>query len=194
MSDMSFPLPTYLFGSNPTSESIRTYISTITSLLPTSHSATVPEVKAYSDTVYVNYYDLGLSLLYVPIKAYKPKTGSNLEELDLNRLILDGIDFYNVPPPKEKSDSTGSGSAARKAELAFASHPSNPLVLPLKPTFEISPETTGQMFPARKGGGSGPSSGSINIWCEWSDDGIMAWERGKGAIWKVLSVFVPKVS
>jgi len=58
--------------------------------------------------------------------------------------------------------------------------------------------------PDRKGGGSGPSSGSIGIWVEWTRDGLMvefggddsrgpqAWERGKDALWRVISVFSPK--
>ena len=58
--------------------------------------------------------------------------------------------------------------------------------------------------PDRKGGGAGPSTGSIGIWCEWSKDGLMiefggddargpgAWERGKDAVWKVITLFQPK--
>ena len=57
--------------------------------------------------------------------------------------------------------------------------------------------------PDRKGGGAGPSSGSIGIWCEWSKDGLMvefggdeargpqAWERGKDEVWKVITLFPP---
>jgi len=58
--------------------------------------------------------------------------------------------------------------------------------------------------PNRKGGGAGPSSGSIGIWVEWTRDGLMvefggeesrgpqAWERGKDAPWKVISIFATK--
>ncbi|XP_006454648.1 hypothetical protein AGABI2DRAFT_189890 [Agaricus bisporus var. bisporus H97] len=71
------------------------------------------------------------------------------------------------------------------------------------------PETTGKEFvqalgePDRKGGGTGPSSGSIDIWCEWTKDGIMVefggsqakgpnvWETGKDAVWKVVTLFRP---
>lgn len=96
-------------------------------------------------------------------------------------------------------------------------HPVEKLVLPLKPAadekspraaaLELTRDATGKDIvralgePDRKGGGTGPSSGSINIWCEWTRDGIMiefdggnargakAWEEGKDAKWKVLTLF-----
>ena len=72
-------------------------------------------------------------------------------------------------------------------------------------------DTSGKDFvqalgePDRKGGGAGPSSGSIGIWCEWSKDGVMvefggdeakgpqAWERGKDAAWKIITIFSPTI-
>jgi len=75
------------------------------------------------------------------------------------------------------------------------------------PNVEIKQQSTGKDFvrclgePDRKGGGAGPLSGSIGIWCEWSRDGVMvefggdeargpqAWERGKDAVWKVITLF-----
>jgi len=74
--------------------------------------------------------------------------------------------------------------------------------------FQVHPSTTGKDFvayfgePTRKGGGGGPAGGSIGIWCEWTDAGIMvefggdeagglqAWEKGKDATWAVLTFFI----
>ncbi len=182
----------------------------IASLVPTSDAIT-PNVKAFSDAVYLNYFSLGLSLLFTPQSGYKPKPNSDISKLDQDNLVLESIDIYNVPP------------ASRRAELAFSTFASLPLSLSLvaetkdkdgnvviRPTmFIVKPELTGKDFvgtlhePDRKGGGAGPSSGSIGIWCEWSNDGIMvefggegargpqAWERGKDATWKVLTLFTP---
>jgi len=48
--------------------------------------------------------------------------------------------------------------------------------------------------------------GSINIWCEWTKLGLMvefggekvlgpnAWEEGKDAPWKVVTIFEPEVA
>ncbi|KAI0721222.1 hypothetical protein C8T65DRAFT_705270 [Cerioporus squamosus] len=182
----------------------------------TSYNATSPEVKSYSDAVYFNYYPLGLSLLFKPVDGYKPKTGLKLEELQENKLVLDGIDIYNVPKPK------AGANASRATKSPYTTYPVSPITFSLVPlpadkdgktraeTISITPETTGKDFvlamgePDRKGGGAGPSSGSIGIWCEWSKDGVMvefggeesrgpqAWERGKDAVWKVISVFPAK--
>jgi hypothetical protein len=70
----------------------------------------------------------------------------------------------------------------------------------------VSAETIGKDFvaelgePDRKGGGAGPYS--INIWCEWTKEGVMvefgdhargpqAWDKGKDANWKVISFYPP---
>ncbi|KAF8349762.1 hypothetical protein F5887DRAFT_398728 [Amanita rubescens] len=176
-----------------------------------SLNATTPNVKAFSDAVYLNYFPLGLSLLFTPQSGYKPKPNSDMSDLDQDNLVLESIDIYNAPP------------TSRRAEPAFSTFASLPLSLSLvaeakdndgkvviRPTtLIVKPESTGKDFvgtlhePDRKGGGAGPSSGSIGIWCEWSNDGIMvefggegargpqAWERGKDATWKVLTLFIP---
>nr|GAT44069.1 predicted protein [Mycena chlorophos] len=113
------------------------------------------------------------------------------------------IDIYNIPKTKPAANK---GSSTRKAELAFATYLDLPITL--RSTFAVGPETTGKDFvealgePARKGGGAGPSSGSIGIWCEWTKDGVMvefggieatgaqAWERGKDAVWRVMTLFL----
>ncbi|KAJ8520086.1 hypothetical protein ONZ45_g3041 [Pleurotus djamor] len=141
-------------------------------------------------------------------------------ELKDERLSLDGIDIYNVPPTTATKDNR------RTAEVKFTTFPATPLVLRLsaqakdgdaqaaaRPSeITVSTETTGKEFvqnlgePDKKGGGAGPSHGSIGIFCAWSRDGIMvefggqeaigpqAWERGKDAIWRVITVFPPELS
>ena len=198
-----------LLGAHPSSTELAAHLSSLAALV-SKPDATSPEVKSYPDAVYFNYFALGLSLLFKPVNGYKPKTGLKWEDLNDSDLVLDGIDIYNVI----KSAKPGTAKP-------FSAYPVSPLVLTLssqppekdaKPRpsqFKVNPETTGKEFvssmgePDRKGGGAGPSSGSIGIWCEWSRDGVMvefggeesrgpqAWERGKDAVWKVISVFPP---
>ncbi|TFK91656.1 hypothetical protein K466DRAFT_482224 [Polyporus arcularius HHB13444] len=204
-----------LLGLKPFSAELTAHISALATAA-SKPDVPAPEVKSYSDAVYFNYYPLGLSLLFKPVGGYKPKTGLKLEELQDNNLILDGIDIYNVPKPK------AGANASRATKSPYTTYPISPITLSLVPlpadkegktraeSVSITPETTGKDFvlamgePDRKGGGAGPSSGSIGIWCEWSKDGVMvefggeesrgpqAWERGKDAVWKVISVFPAK--
>ncbi|CCM05182.1 uncharacterized protein FIBRA_07391 [Fibroporia radiculosa] len=204
-----------LLGLSPSSSELTAHITILENALSEFRSAS-PEVKSYPDAVYFNYYPLGLSLLFKPVNGYKPKTELKVEDLNAANLILDGIDIYNG---LKSGTTSGSGS---RLKSVFSSYPISPLVLTLcpgqtegetksRPSFiEINRETTGKAFvesmgePERKGGGAGPSSGSIGIWCEWSRDGVMvefggdesrglqAWERGKDAVWKVITVFPPK--
>jgi len=206
-------------GEHPSSQRLFDYLASIS-----AGHVPVPEVKSYPDAVYFNYYSLGLSLLFCPKNGYKPTTGMIRDDLAQDHLMLDSIDFYNVPKPIS-SLTGGSTKVPRLAELAFSAYPISPLTLPLtvqlqtkegetapiRPSsFNVLPTTSGKDFvavlgePDRKGGGSGPSSGSIGIWCEWFRDGIMvefggdeargpqAWERGKDAIWRVVTIFTPK--
>ncbi|KAF5375184.1 hypothetical protein D9758_000420 [Tetrapyrgos nigripes] len=192
------------------SEALSEYIKSLSS------ETVTPEVKAYSDVVYLNYYPLGLSLLFKPISGYKPKTGLTRSELKDDCLTLDSLDIYNIPKPKPDDK-----VRSKKSEIAFSSFPISPLVLQLaqdvkdkdgkvvsRPaSIELHRDSQGKDIvqvlgePDRKGGGSGPSSGSIGIWCEWTKDGVLvefggveatgpqAWERGKDAVWKVITVF-----
>jgi hypothetical protein len=181
------------------------YLSTLSSPVAT------PEVKSYPDAVYFNYYPLGLSLLFVPIKGYKPQPGASLQDANL---VLDGVDIYNdvfALKPDGKADSR---------PPAYSPYPITPVALTVNPetkegthrssALSVTREMTGKEFvaalgePDRKGGGSGPSSGSIGIWVEWTRDGLMvefggddsrgpqAWERGKDAPWRVISIFSSK--
>ncbi|GLB36012.1 hypothetical protein LshimejAT787_0303000 [Lyophyllum shimeji] len=211
-----------LVGLRPSSEKLSHYLESLASRAPTPDAAT-PEVKAYPDAVYMNYYGLGLSLLFSPRPGYKPKAGLTLSELDKDQLVLDSVDIYNIPK-RASSDPKSKGSSSRSAELAFSSFPGFPITLDVggiwedkdnkvhtrPPQLQVTLQTTGKEFvqclgePDRKGGGAGPSSGSIGIWCEWSKDGIMiefggdeargpqAWERGKDAVWKVMTLFAPQ--
>ncbi|KAI0697122.1 hypothetical protein BC835DRAFT_1339156 [Cytidiella melzeri] len=193
-----------LFAHRPSSSQIQTYLSS----LLTSNASLIPEIKAYPDAVYFNYFSLGLSLLFKPVEGYKPTTGLSRDELDDARLVLDGIDLYNVATPKE---------GQRKAkQQSYATYPVDSITLKLVSTpdkperaseMTVKTSTTGKEFvecmgePERKGGGAGPSSGSIGIWCEWTKDGVLvefggdeargpqAWERGKDAVWKVITLF-----
>lgn len=211
-----------LFGLSPRSAALHEFLKSATnsdtSALPS------PTVKSYPDIVYYNYYTIGLSLQFLPTNGYKPQTGISLDKIDESRLVLDALDFYNVPS-LDPSDPKAKGTSARRSELAFSTYPG---VLSLSPIadlqdkdgktmtrpsrFDVLPDTTGKDFvqcfgePDRKGGGVGPSTGSIGIWCEWSKDGVLvefggdeakgpqAWERGKDAVWKVVTVFAVKVS
>jgi hypothetical protein len=205
--------PADLLGLHPSSEELANYIEFVSSLVP-AQDATIPQVKSFSDAVYFNYFPLGLSLLFKPQDGYKPTPGLKQCDLKDEKLIIDSIDVYNTP-----KNMTTRHESTRVAELAFLTHP----VMPLNLTFSAPPtsgsesgsrrelvilaESTGKDFvkslgePDRKGGGAGPSSGSIGIWCEWSKAGIMvefggeeargpqAWERGKDAVWRVVTVF-----
>jgi hypothetical protein len=159
-------------------------------LLGPSEINVVPEVKEYPDAVYYNYFQLGISILFQPAAGYKPGDDS---QPDTSKLSLQSIDVYN------------------DSEVKYATYPSYPLVFAPSPvkTISITPQTSGKDFvqalgePERKGGGNGPMSGSIGIWCEWSKLGLMvelggddvrgpqAWEKGKDAKWKTITLFSP---
>lgn len=185
-----------LIGKPPSAHVLAQHLSTLsTGTTPT------PDIKSYSDIVYLSYLTLGVSFQFSPRNGYKPATGLRREQLKDDDLQLEAVDIYNVP------------SVARSKEPAFSTYPRLPIELHLAgatPVITISKDTTGKEFvgwlgePSRKGGGAGPSSGSIHIWCEWSHQGIMvefggndargpqAWERGGDAVWRVVTVFEPK--
>lgn len=206
----------HLLGLSPSSPRLAEYIQSIS---PNNQTFT-PEVKSYSDAVYLNYYPLGLSILFSPTPGYKPSSGLKLSDLKQDCLLLDSLYLYNT---SKQSQDRAKGTSSRAAELAFSRFPVSPFVfaidailedkngdkIPRPPSLEIHADSSGKDFvkalgePDRKGGGAGPSSGSIGIWCEWSKDGIMvefggdeakgpqAWERGKDAVWKIITLFSP---
>ncbi|KAI5898372.1 uncharacterized protein SCHCODRAFT_02611888 [Schizophyllum commune H4-8] len=204
-----------LIGHHPDSDALKVFLGDLQAKTGASVS---PDVKAYSDAVYYNHYALGISLMFAPEKGYNPAKSSPISP---EKLSLDSIDLYNVP---SSSQQTNKATSSRTAEVKFSTYPVNPFTLHLTPalkdkegtelqrpaTFQVSPATTGKGFvaafgePDRKGGGAGPTNGSIGIWCEWSRDGVMvefagseargpqAWERGKDALWRVITIFAPK--
>jgi len=147
-----------------------------------------PEIKVYSDCVYANYYAAGISLLFSPMPGYRPNAAS----LHHDKLRLESIYLYNKQ--SEKSNKNQPFKAFSLFPLSISTP--NGVIL------DIVDSTTGKEMvealgePPRKGGGSGPSSGSIDIWCEWpglmvefSQRGPQAWERGKDAAWKIITIF-----
>lgn len=189
------------FNETPTSTQLQSYLAEVASgaRIPLPE----PELKSYPDAVYFNYYALGISLLFTPSK------GQTKSPLDYEALSLDGIDIYNTTKDAKQSKGKTYSQFSllpMKLSATIGSTDSIPN------QFELKAETTGQDLvralgePTRKGGGAGPSTGSISIWCEWSALGIMvefggeeargpqAWERGKDAVWKVVTLFPPKNS
>jgi hypothetical protein len=196
-----------LLGCQPSSQVLKSYIRSLAALVDVPDAET-PRISSYSDCVYFSYYSLGLSLLFKPRNDYKLRAGFQRQDLKDESLVLESLDIYNISDSSPKSKSKSA---------SFSTHPVSQLILQLSPlestsrpsAFEISRESSGKDFvktlgePDRKGGGAGPSSGSIAIWCEWSRDGIMvefggkeaigphAWDTGKDAVWRVLTIFSP---
>lgn len=200
-------------GSSPSAAELSTYLTELASLSSASSSTVDPDVKSYADAVYFNYYSLGISLLFAPVNGYQPKTGLKREALKDVDLVLEGLDIFNTPPSTNK--------AAKSATTTeYSAYPVLPFTISVSPTTKdgkeraasitFLPSTTGKDIvealgePERKGGGSGPASGGMGIWMDWSKDGIMvelggeesrgpkAWETGKDAVWRVISISVPK--
>lgn len=171
-----------LIGLTMNSDPLHTGLKAVFGILPES------ELKVYSDCVYLNYYTVGTSLLFAPDSGYRPKAAS----LDGDKLQLKSIDIYN-----NQAEESGKRDS-------FKAFPLLPLLISTlnEIVLTITDSTTGKQIvevfgePARKGGGGGSSSGSIDIWCEWpglmvefGQRGPQAWERGKDAPWKVITIF-----
>jgi hypothetical protein len=186
--------PHSLFGATLSSERFK---SALQLLSPTPPE---PEVKAYSDVVYLNFYPLGVSFQFHPTSGYRPpRNATKLVDLDGERLHLGGIDVYNHSGPSSSSTSAWSPFLAYPITFRLpATDAEDPTRL------EVTPETTGKRLvevlgePDRKGGGEGARGGNIGTWVEWTELGIMvewkavgpkAWEEGADAPWSVLTVF-----
>lgn len=190
----------HLIGKSPSAHDLAEHLSTLS-----TGNTSAPDVKCYPDIVYFNYPTLGVSFQFTPRNGYKPSTGLKREQLNDDDLQLEAVDIYNV---------SGVNALARSTEPTFTTYPHLPIELHLAganpAVISIAKDTTGKEFvgwlgePSRKGGGTGPSSGSIHIWCEWSSRGMMvefggddargpqAWERGGDTVWRVVTVFEPK--
>jgi len=204
-----------LFGLPPTSQNVEKYISTLSSLANTSNGDKT-QTKAYPDAVFINYYALGCSIEYRPTNGYKPPSNvQSITDLHANNLSLDKIDIYNSPYEYDEPSNTPPPTSQKtksKTKPEFAKYPNLPLAITFShepKSMSVLAESTGKDFvaalgePDRKGGGAGPSSGSINIWCEWAKEGVMvefggqdargpqAWDNGKDAKWKVISFYPP---
>jgi hypothetical protein len=147
-----------------------------------------PELKTYSDCVYLNYHTVGTSFLFTPNSGYRPTAAS----MDGDKLQLKSIDIYNNQ--SEDSGKIHPFKAFPLLPLSISTSNGNVLTIKDSTTGKQVIEVLGE--PDRKGGGDGPSSGSIDIWCEWpgfmvefGQRGPQAWERGKDASWKVITIF-----
>lgn len=209
---MSEPTPTPsnffpLLGLSPSSKRLE---SSLTAIAPLPVGA-APEIKAFSDSVYFNLYDIGISLVFHPKDGYRPKRGSAREELDSEKLFLASVDIYNhqanLTPPTP-STTTSAPRPPSSLKRTFAPFPSYPIAITHPSsssssslsTLLVNPKTTGKDFvvalgePDRKGGGEG----SIGIWTEWTQLGVMvefasgglqAWDKGGDAVWKTVTIF-----
>jgi len=165
-----------------------------------------------------------MSLMFKPTSGYKLSTNAAEASLNLDQLVLDGIDIFNaiIDDANPNSHKTANKAYQPFPHLPIETHlsptspsanniseTSKPSAIPI--TFLFETFTTGKDLvsalgePSRKGGGGGPSGGSIAIWCDWTRHGIMvefggpdsigpkAWESGKDARWAILSLYKPDV-
>ncbi|KAG9011115.1 hypothetical protein FRB94_009258 [Tulasnella sp. JGI-2019a] len=209
----SQPIPTHILGSKPGSPVLMHYLDSLASSSPFVQP---PELQCYPNSVYMNHHSLGISLLFTPVNGYKPRSGTALDQLRNDDLVLESVDVYNVSPPLPPTPPPAppERNKTKLANAQYSPYPALPIQIPGTESdgaiFHLFPESTGKDFvsffgePSRKGGGSGPAGGSIGIWCEWKPVGLMvefggdeakgsqAWERGKDAKWAVITFFVPE--
>jgi hypothetical protein len=212
-----------LLGQSADSETLAAFINQISAKNIPSERA----VKVYKDGAYFNYHALGLSLHFIsrPGSAYKVLANTPESDLILRDLVLDGIDLYNASESKGGRTANATfrpfpglplelklaNPASGDSDTATSSAHSSPASSALASSITVISDMSGKDLvsvlgePLRKGGGGGPSAGSIAIWCDWPQYGIMvefggpeaigpkAWESGKDAKWAILSVYRPNV-
>lgn len=172
--------PRSILGFSISDPVVRIFLSGLANKTSSKQSGN-PEIKGYSDAVYVNFYPLGISFMLTARDGSK-----SLREIDAysDQLVIDSMDIYNTPPD-QSSDKTKTTATTSQ----YTPYPESTIELPLiaskddgenpTTTFRITNTTTGKDFvsalgePERKGGGAGPSNGSIGIWCEWKSQGVM---------------------
>lgn len=110
-----------LIGVSASSENLSNFLSQISPQGTPSHIT-----KVYKDCVYFNYHSLGLSLNFVPKPGSGYKLSANLPEdqLNLDKLVLDGVDVYN----------SLEAGGSKTANAAFRPFPSLPITLHLAST------------------------------------------------------------
>ncbi|BGO98157.1 hypothetical protein NBRC10513v2_001319 [Rhodotorula toruloides] len=185
-----------LFALSPASPDFTAFLGTLSS----SSRPPEPEVKAYPDIVYLNYYSLGLSISLEPREGFKPGRDLQWEqvygEAGKGRLEVTCVDVYNHTAV-EKSDKPARPS---KTAPTYSPFPSFPLLIPhpskSDSPFSLTPATTGSELvsafgePTRKGGGA--SGTSLGVWTEWegkvmlewASSGLGAWEKGGESRWR----------
>jgi hypothetical protein len=197
---MSSAYPHSLLGASLSSEQFKSALKGLSATV--SAPPPEPEVKAYPDIVYLNYYALGVSFHFTPLRGYKPpRNAATLADLDADKLALEAVDIYNhrETPTNRSKTSPAFSSSAPAAAPSWSAFSAYPLVFNL-PTetssssgdttttrLEVVPETTGKQLvevlgePDRKGGGEGARAGNIGTWVEWTDVGLMVeWKRAVG--------------
>jgi hypothetical protein len=161
-----------------------------------------PDIKAYSDVVYYNYYSLGVSLCLVAERRGGTKITDGV------KLIVDSVDLYNPQSPSVQVTSRASSKPTFSVLSA--------LPLSLSASTPLTTITTGRDFvqtfgePSKKGGGTG----WVDIWLEWEDSGIQVelrdpkgdeviteeakkkglggpWDRAGSWVWGVIKLFSP---
>ncbi|GAA6055414.1 hypothetical protein JCM3770_006980 [Rhodotorula araucariae] len=185
-----------LLGRSPSAPLLAAFLA---ALAPPDTRPPEPEVKAYTDVVYLNYRPLGLSLSFSPTNGYRPSRSTTLADIRSEdaRLKCTGIDVYNHDPAAVKHQDKGKARA--RDEDRWGAFPTYPVFLPSPapepptpvpassastPThdtpapFALTPSTTGGALvaalgePTRKGGGAS-STPSLGIWTEWTPQGTM---------------------
>ncbi|KAK4046197.1 hypothetical protein OIV83_006272 [Microbotryomycetes sp. JL201] len=171
-----------------------------------AQSTLAPQIKSYSDIVYLNYHAIGASCQLQPEQGYRPpSTAVSLADLDLERLSVCAVDIYNHEAKHNQLDAKKKRPAAHAEYAAWPAYPVS-ITCPAREgdqqptTLDVLPQTVGRDFvetlgePDRKGGGEG----SIGIWAEWTNLGVLAefassglkaWDHGAQAQWTVLTLF-----
>ncbi|KAJ3736163.1 hypothetical protein DFJ43DRAFT_1036494 [Lentinula guzmanii] len=125
-----------------------------------------------------------------------------------DKLVLDSLDIYNIPA----STSDSKGFQKKREETAFATYPMSPVILNLTHpeeeegknlphSLQISKESTGKDFVQGLGNQIEKVADQVHLVGPLESEfggveaiGPQAWERGKDAVWKVVTVFLPNIN
>ncbi|WVO14771.1 hypothetical protein L204_102409 [Cryptococcus depauperatus] len=152
---------TPLFGLPPSSPAITSFLTSLSA----TFSLPKPDIKSYTDAVFYNYYELGISMCFLPGKD------------------LESIDFFNVdskPSPERSGKRTPSYKASPQILVQFTSttlvlppNPKNKNEVPRSvsrpPSLRFAPTTIGRELVSSLGEPSRKGSGSwTGLWLEWN--------------------------